>query len=422
MASFAYRTSLPLDIYHNVFNILAEQHDYGTLKSCLLLCHDLRPICTRSLFLRVDLIERLSFEHSTGNDIPVKKLHSLLMDDSTAIIGSYVQSLHVTFDPKDYISATGSVVDKRLPEALSKLSSVKTFTLTARPLTRTISWDHLDPRFRAAVENIVISPCLASLDITWTTSFPMVEIVEKSNIKHLRYVPMLVEDSPLSRNKVLRLNSLIFNGNAQSTIEKMVNACSLDGQSLFDWTSLKFLGFSDMETDYNFVAVMLSRCVNLSEVKCEIYNSANLVNFMDPIYSSPRLRQLHTITVDVLDYTLKDQARRFTEELDRFPRHNSLHELHLIFYTQLREATMETLYRELDDGIALFNAHFKKDIFPDLERLTIKLVANFWVDPKVIRDGPIQKHMKSVAGMWFPLLKAQYGQGFKFCVVPFVDR
>ncbi|KAF9532891.1 hypothetical protein CPB83DRAFT_846554 [Crepidotus variabilis] len=163
MASFGYRTYLPLDIYHNVFNILAEQNDYGTLKSCSLLCHDLRPISVRSLFFCVDLVEHLAFESSNGNHITVKELRSLLMDDSTAIIGSYVQSLHVTFDPEDYMGVTDSIVDKRLPEVLSKLSSVKTFALTVRPPTQIIPWDHLDPRFRAAVENIIISPCLSDL-------------------------------------------------------------------------------------------------------------------------------------------------------------------------------------------------------------------------------------------------------------------
>ncbi|KAF9532890.1 hypothetical protein CPB83DRAFT_586700 [Crepidotus variabilis] len=77
MALYVYRVSLPLDIYHNLFNILAEKNEYQTLNSCSLLCRGRQPFSRRSLFFRIDLTECSGLRFPTENCIPVEKFHSL---------------------------------------------------------------------------------------------------------------------------------------------------------------------------------------------------------------------------------------------------------------------------------------------------------------------------------------------------------
>jgi hypothetical protein len=161
----------PLEVIEQVIDAL--QDDLSALKACSQTCLSLVPLCRKYLFRSIELTPR-PWSPPQLPPLPRKIVLFGHLLDSNPAIADYVQNLAYQPEIPDF-------EDDHAPRILERLHRVQFLQLIGLDMV----WNTLRPRFREYLSNIIQSPSVTRLEISYVKNFPITTFIPCINLLHL---------------------------------------------------------------------------------------------------------------------------------------------------------------------------------------------------------------------------------------------
>lgn len=166
-----YFSDSPLEVIEQVIDAL--QDDSSSLKACSQTCLSLVPLCRKYLFRSIELTPR-PWSSPQLPRLPRKIVLFGRLLDSNPGIADYVQNLAYQPENPDF-------EDDDVPRILERLHRVQSLQVIGLDVV----WDTLLPRFREYLSNIIQSPSVTRLEISYVKNFPITTFIPCINLLHL---------------------------------------------------------------------------------------------------------------------------------------------------------------------------------------------------------------------------------------------
>ena len=239
--------SLPLDIFYLIVGVLAHRQDKETLKSLALTQHDLYFYCQPHIFATVELV---ATDSESNTFVPFLDLL-----ESNPRLALYIKKLKLIFSSR---LLGNPLVVPRLPSALDKLSNVEALTLDSVPESSTgVSWNRVDHHLYVALNNIIKSPKLVTLDIAPVHDIPILTLLLHTS--RLRHLSLKSSGRPpnfkygfageIPNSETPPLQSFSYGLGCGDLIRRILRVLSPDKQPIFDFSRLSILSFSQTSFD-----------------------------------------------------------------------------------------------------------------------------------------------------------------------------
>ncbi|KAF8969611.1 hypothetical protein BDZ97DRAFT_1653631 [Flammula alnicola] len=391
--------TLPLDVFHLIFDVLATESDLETLKSCSLACKILHPLCEKHIFASIDIVP---YKYPFEERPPVLWQFTALLEGNPKI-ATYVKTLNLCI--QEYYLEEGS----DLPHTLDQLHNIKSFSLSAA--NDLLYWKAISQPLLSSLERIIQSSNLIRFDVASVINFPISTFAHSVGLQKLGLSNIEVSDDSLllpDTTSTLRLTH--FSTTSQSTSAMTLIKSKLpNGLPVFDFSNLSDLSFEiEEDGDAEPAAILLESALKLKTLKCRVSFRTVLPG---SLFKSIHPSSKRTIQELILGFEVmgdnEDPYHGVCDELKSLASTSPIEnvEVNVLVLTDYTCATTRECWDKLDGVLTISN-------FPSLRQVTIHVtIARFTRINDILKNK-----LLDMAEVSFTGLKGCIGTRFQFFV------
>jgi len=327
---------VPHDIIEIIIDILAENKDMASLKTCSLVCRAFSSICQKHIFSSVKL------NSTKGPNHPPTRKFMRLLDKNPSIAG-YVRSL-------DYVSRFDG---QRGPPILQRLHRVNNFTFGFNDYQRYMEgkqdWEKITPSLKSSLATFIQSNSIVELSLFNIRNLPVTILMYFPHLLRLGLQHVSMADIPLSKafykpKKAPKLVSIWIRNSSLGTIRKYLRPGVVP---ILDLTGLEDLSvvLEDGPTGIDVIKHLLMPSENLKSLSFSgAYPDLDFKGNFASVLTPGSLKTLKTVKVfPMLETEETDPYIHFSQELEKIAGKNVLE-------TLLFEIDIETDHRCTTDS------------------------------------------------------------------------
>lgn len=218
----------PPEIEETIIDVLADNEDQSSLKTCSLVCQAYLPICRKRLFASVVLNDDLNPGAPRLTTAVLERLLSARPE-----IADYIRKLKFNIRVEDLTNPT-------IQESLKRLSRLESLTVQHRNRPK-LDWSNNS--IRPALLHLLHLPTLTHFKISYVDNFVVSDLVPCVNLKHLDIGHHTTAADTASfpgtqPTRSVRLHELTAGVAAPAAILELCTARRPDGQPVIDFKSL----------------------------------------------------------------------------------------------------------------------------------------------------------------------------------------